>query len=149
MADTQTGSAPNAQTTEAMELSFAQRRIDRIQPGTTVEEMKQHVRDAADLLNILDNDNTTISQISDTVKSKLATIPTIATPETEDETKIIDALFLGIMSAKKLLKLKGTTTQFDDQIAVWEVALNNPRYKRDYTTVLKLKDLLRSVQEKI
>ncbi len=132
-----------------MEITSTQRRIDRIQPGTTVEEMKQHVRDATDLLNILDKDNAAISKISDTVKSKLATIPAIATPETEDETKIIDALFLGIMSVKKLLALKGTTTQFDDQITVWQVALNNLRYKRDYTTALKLKDLLRSVQEKI
>ncbi len=130
-----------------METSTVPRRIDRIQPGTSVDEMRQHVIDAMELLNILDQEEPAIAKISDGVKAKLASIPSIAAPESEDETRIIDALFLGIMSVKELLKRKGITTQYDSQITSWETALGNPRYKRDFTTVLRLKDLLRSVKE--
>lgn len=149
MADTGSSTSASSIPEAPIETTTVPRRIDRIQPGTSVDEMRQHVMDAMELLEILDQENPAIAQISDGVKAKLASIPSIAAPESEDETKIIDALFLGIMSVKELLKRNGVTTQYDSQITSWETALNNPRYKRDFTTVLKLKDLLRNVEEKI
>lgn len=114
-----------------------------IKPGATVEDLMKNVQEATKLLDIPESEDTAIARISGGVQEKLAQ----AAPEGTDDTKAINALFAGILSVKKLLELEGMTSQYNDQIALWEKDLENPEYQRDFTTIAKLKDLLRSINE--
>lgn len=114
-----------------------------IKPGATAEDLMENVQKAMAFLDLPLGEDTAITNISSNVQEKLAQ----AAPEGTDDTEEINALFGGILSAKKLLELEGLTSQYNDQIALWEKDLNDPQYKRDFTTMAKLKDLLRSINE--
>lgn len=114
-----------------------------IKPGATIEDLMANVQKATELLDIPEGTDSSIARISDTVQAKLAQ----AAPEGTDDTEEINALFAGILSVKKLLEHEELTSQYNDQIALWEKTLNDPEYKRDFTTMAKLKDLLRSINE--
>lgn len=114
-----------------------------IKPGATIEDLMENVQKAMKLLDIPESEDAAIARISGGVQEKLAQ----AAPEGTDDTKTINALFAGILSAKRLLELEGITSQYNDQIALWEKDLEDPKYKRDFTTIAKLKDLLRSINE--
>ncbi len=114
-----------------------------IKPGATIEDLMENVQKAMKLLDIPESEDTAIASISGTIQGKLAH----AAPEGTDDTKAINALFAGILSVKKLLELERITSQYSDQIAQWEKNLEDPKYQRDFTTIAKLKDLLRSINE--
>lgn len=117
--------------------------IEFIKPGATIDDLMANVQRAMELLDISEGTDSSIARISGTVQAKLAQ----AAPEGKDDTREINALFAGILSAKKLLEHEGLTSQYNDQIASWEKKLDDPEYKRDFTTMAKLKDLLRSINE--
>ncbi len=138
MADIPTN--PTVQTLEAPSLPP---KTEVIKPGATVEDIKKNVEEAMKLLDIPEAQNQVIAGISDTVQKQLAQ----AAPESTDDAKTINTLFLGILSVKKLLEHEDITSQYGELIKLWEKDLNDPSYKRDALTIQRLKDLLRSVQE--
>lgn len=114
-----------------------------IKPGATVEDLMENVQKAMAFLELPLGEDTAIAHISDDVQTKLAQ----AAPEGTDDTETINALFRGILSAQKLFEHESLVSKYGNQITLWEKDLNDPKYQRDFTTILKLKDLLRNMNE--
>ncbi|MCX6734236.1 MAG: hypothetical protein NTX63_05530 [Candidatus Peregrinibacteria bacterium] len=128
---------------QALEAPTVLEKTEFVKPGATVDDLMENVQKAMAFLDIPLGEDTAIADISGNVQAKLAQ----AAPEGTDDTETINALFAGILSAKKLLEHEGLASQYGDQIALWERDLNDPQYQKDFTTILKLKDLLRNINE--